>query len=542
MRFALAAALAFFVLGCSKCGEQKPKEAKAGAATLARRIPKGITAAVLAPDALAVGEALEVVQGLKFANFAAALQGFSSAQEYADALIRQVGFDVRSAAALEKAGVDPDKGLAVVVTQTGDNMLVLGASQPTRIGAALRTLATERLGAGVYEKQDKGGIEVHTLARAQGLPARIAYVVVDGFVVVASDPSGVDKLTDWARLAQADSLEADLAFSQARERLPKEHQLLAWVPAGSPALLGSALGQVAASGSLDSKRLRITVDAPAGEALSAAAFTPLAAPQLVSLLPADSFLVARFSGDPAVLSKTLKRMLGPRLLKAFADAGLDVDAQVLQNLKPGGCLSLALSPRAQLGGGLSQLDASTNPFNFVQLAGALEAKDAAKVQGTLRQLAAAAPSFGAKARQVERPGAPLLFETRYHAGEGVHFGAQGARVAFGNPLERVEAVLRADGKGPPPIADPALAKTLEARAAAVVVDLRKLAGQVQALPSEAWGVGGFAIKASTLRWLDATDDLMALSLFGEAKGQFVQGQLELSLKAAEPKPAEAAPR
>jgi hypothetical protein len=98
----------------------------------------------------------------------------------------------------------------------------------------------------------------------------------------------------------------------------------------------------------------------------------------------------------------------------------------------------------------------------------------------------------------------------------------------------VSSVLAADGKGPGPVTDPELKKVLNQKAAAVVVDLRKLAGQIQSLPSEAWGVGGFAIKASTLRWLDATDDLVAFTLSAEAKGQFVQGELTLSLQ---PQPA-----
>ena len=172
----------------------------------------------------------------------------------------------------------------------------------------------------------------------------------------------------------------------------------------------------------------------------------------------------------------------------------------------------------------------TNPFSFVHLAGVLEAKDAARVPDALQRLAAVAPKFGAQVKAVERKDGPTLFETRYGAGEGVHFGADKGRVAFGNPMGRVIAVLEADGKGQGPVTDPELKKVLDGKAAAVVVDLRKLAQQVQALPSEAWGVGGFAIKASTLRWLDATDDLVAFTVSAEAKGQFVQGEVSLSLK------------
>ena len=44
-----------------------------------------------------------------------------------------------------------------------------------------------------------------------------------------------------------------------------------------------------------------------------------------------------------------------------------------------------------------------------------------------------------------------------------------------------------------------------------MLDLRKLSDAVKNLPSEAWGVGGFAIRATALRWLEATDDLRAIT-------------------------------
>lgn len=523
------------VAGCGKCGEQKPKAPEGAApAGILRRIPQGTAAVVIVDDALKLGDAIKVVQGLKAANFFAALQGFASAQEYADALIRQVGFDVRSAEALEKAGVDPKKGLAVVVTQGGDSWLIIGAAQPTRVGATLRTLATERLGAGVYEKKDVGGVELHTLSRAQGLPARLGYVVVDDYVLVGTDAL-VARLTDAARLPAEQSLAKDAAFAAAVARLPKERHLLGWVPPGSPGLLAAPVTQVAAAGFLDPRGLKVTVDVPASESVKAEAFTKAAGAELLSLLPDDSFLVAKYAADPKMLSGLVKKVLGKRFTDALTEAGIDLDAQVLANMKPGAVLALALSPRAQLGSGLPDLDVRrTNPFSFVQLSGALEAKDASKVGETLQKLAAAGPKFGAEVKMVERKDGPPLFETRYQAGEGVHFGAKDGRVAFGNPLEKVVAVLDADGKGNGPIADPELKKVLDGKAAALVVDLRKLANQVQALPSEAWGVGGFAIKASTLRWLDATDDLLAFTVSAEAKGQFVQGEVTLSLR---PSPA-----
>jgi len=63
----------------------------------------------------------------------------------------------------------------------------------------------------------------------------------------------------------------------------------------------------------------------------------------------------------------------------------------------------------------------------------------------------------------------------------------------------------------------------------VVVDLRRLSDAVKALPSEAWGIGGFAIKATTVRWLDATDDLRAVTLGLSEKEKALQAELTLWL-------------
>ena len=62
-----------------------------------------------------------------------------------------------------------------------------------------------------------------------------------------------------------------------------------------------------------------------------------------------------------------------------------------------------------------------------------------------------------------------------------------------------------------------------------VLDLRRLSEAVKALPSEAWGIGGFAIKATTVRWLEATDDLRAVTLGLSEKEKALQADLTLWL-------------
>ena len=50
---------------------------------------------------------------------------------------------------------------------------------------------------------------------------------------------------------------------------------------------------------------------------------------------------------------------------------------------------------------------------------------------------------------------------------------------------------------------------------------------IRNLPTSAWGIGGFAIKATTLRWLDAMDDLRAVTAVAYAKDGAVQLEVDL---------------
>ena len=70
-----------------------------------------------------------------------------------------------------------------------------------------------------------------------------------------------------------------------------------------------------------------------------------------------------------------------------------------------------------------------------------------------------------------------------------------------------------------------------------VVDLRRLADSVKALPAEAWGVGGFAIKATAVRWMEATDDLHAVTFSLSQKEKALQAELSLKLTFAQAQPS-----
>jgi len=98
------------------------------------------------------------------------------------------------------------------------------------------------------------------------------------------------------------------------------------------------------------------------------------------------------------------------------------------------------------------------------------------------------------------------------------------------PQARLEAALQRL-KGPPgkqPLAED-LGRALQEPVLGAVLDWKRLSDAVKALPSEAWGIGGFAIKATTVRWLDATDDLRAVTLGLSQKDKALQAELTLWL-------------
>ena len=132
--------------------------------------------------------------------------------------------------------------------------------------------------------------------------------------------------------------------------------------------------------------------------------------------------------------------------------------------------------------------------------------------------------------KVDRNGTPMFFTT-YAAGEGVHFAPRGDLVFFGSPVQRIDQLEAVD----PKVSEEALVPSLLANdAVAMVIDLNRLATSVRELPSSAWGLGGFAIKATTVRWLDATDDLRAVTASVGVKDQALQLNVALVLATKTP--------
>ncbi len=498
-----------------------------------RFLPAQAEAAVVVPDLHKLGAKLTALQNLKLFAFAAQLQGLASGADYASALFSQVGLDPRSRESLERAGVDGARGLGFALVKGNDRAgySVIAVSDEGKFKGYLATLARNRLGAGVEGTQAVGGVTLTVFSSAAGAPAALGYLVKDGYALVAP-AEAFTALAAGAALPKGSALADDPAYTASLAQLPAARDLLIYLPGGSQLLPDSALRAAALGVEATTQALTFSAYAPLAQSDAAVLLQPQKGAPLEGLLPRDAFLLARYNGDPALLQYVWPRLVGPYVRKAFEESGFDVKGELLDNLQPGLVAALAVSPNVNLGAGMPELDVRrTNPFRYVNLVALAQAKDGAKASATLAKLPPVASRFGATLTAREKPNA-TLFETTYSQGEGAHLAASGGKVILASPMARMDETLAAVATAPKEAPLPKeLLAPLEDSGLAVVVDLHKLAGAVRELPSSAWGVGGFAIKASTLRWLEGVQDLRALSVSARAKGGGISGEVRLRFAA-----------
>ena len=508
-------AVLLLLAGCGKCG----KTTSAGDG-VERVLPRGAVGVMVVPALASAGQKLRILEALKVTAFAAQLKGFDDGKGFADALVSELGVDLRSAEALEKAGLDGARSAAVAALITGDGYLALPVKDATKFHATLKALAAQRLGASTQSEQKFGELTVKIFAT--GTAPRLGYVLTHDFALI-TDASGIDELAGLAAMTQSDSLMADKNYAAELEKLPKERDVVVYLPTGTPALAQAPFTAVTGAVSLTTAGLLVVANGTwKGDPALLGAFQTQPAKSLLGYLPADAFLVARYSGDPSQLGTWTRQLLGKSLSRAFDESGFDVKTQLLDQLAPGAVASLSLSERPPMEKGMPSLDlGQTNPFTYVHLSGAAVSRTPSAIVPTLEKLTQLAPKFGAEMTMRERPDGQKALITTYAQGEGVHFAPKGELVFFASPVQRLDALVKSEGTGP--------VGGLGDEAIAIAIDLNKFTASVRALPESAWGLGGFAIKATTVRWLDATDDLKRVTLTLGAKDTVVQAKVVLTL-------------
>ncbi len=527
-------ALGIFVLlvGCSRCGDGSSRGV---AGPLSRVVPRAADAVILVPNVGRVGEKLTALQKLELVDFVAPTLGATSGRALVDGLVRQVGIDPRSREDLEKAGLDSGGGAAVVVLPEDVVYLVVPVKDATAFQERIAQLAKRVAGSALVSRVEADGIAVTRFATAEGAPPRVALAQHDKWAFVAAGP-GAARVAEFAALPPEKSLDQDPVFAGSRARLSGDHAAVAFIPGGSRFLPQGTVAGITLAASLGLSGLTVRADAPWPDRLEVLqAITPQpGAPDLSGYLPRDAVAVARYSGDPARLEQYWPHLVGPSVTRALQNARFDLKAEVLDNLKPGAVASLSLSPGARMTG-MPALDMRrTNPFDYAHLTVVAEARDGQRVAGTLQRVPPMAKRLGAELTPAERGGLPVLL-TRYGAGEGAHLAAVGTRLLMAAPEARLlEGLERLKGAAGPAPLSTQLMTAMDGKGLAVVVDLRKLSDAVRALPPEAWGIGGFAIKPATVRWLDAMHELTAVVATVTAKEKAIQAELTLQLEVKRP--------
>ncbi len=519
--------------GCSRCGRDTGPTGTAKA-EVSRYLPRSAQAAVVISDLGTVGEKLARFQGFKLANFLAQTQGLSSGESFVSSIMRQVGVDLRNRQAMEAAGIDPARGAGAAFLSGNQAFSVLAVKNQDALKNTFGTLARTRLGASQEKQEQVQGGTLVTYSRPGAPQPELGILFTEGHALVAPG-AAVAQLPKMATLPAEQSLAQEPVLAASLQRLPQQRDFHVFIPSGLGQLFPGGVQALTLTGLIEEKAVTLRADAPWPDTNAAlAALDAKGGVELLGYLPADSFLVARYSGEPSELAGVWPYLVGPVVSRAVQASGFDMKTEVLDNLKPGAVAGVALAPTVQLGGGMPSLDLRrTNPFRFVQLVTVAEVKDAAKATATLERVPGVADKFGAKVEPSE-VGGVRAYLTSYRQGEGAHFGMVGNRVVLSGPKQRLEAALAAVGgqPGEPPVA-PELRDTFK-NPVAVVVDLHKLAEAVKGLPSEAWGIGGFAIKATTVRWLDALSDLRAVTLALSRKEKALQAELSLKLSPSQP--------
>ena len=226
---------------CSRCGQGRSGEPR----VVERVLGRGAVAVVVVPKLSSLGQKLERFERLKVAAFLAPTQGFESPRAFIDALVAELGVDVRSPAALDAFGLDGEGPMGVGVQVTGHAYLALPVKDASRLHASLAKLAGRRLGASLGGEQTVDGTVVKTFSSeanapeanspgAKG-PPRLGYALAHGFALVAVD-EGISGLAALAGLPQGDSLAKEPALEAARQRVGSAVDAFVYLPPGSPLL------------------------------------------------------------------------------------------------------------------------------------------------------------------------------------------------------------------------------------------------------------------------------------------------------------------
>jgi len=511
---------------CARCG--KPEASGDSALT---HVPAEAEVVAWVPELGVLSERLMSLKQLELLDFVAPLLRARDGETLLNGLLVQAGVDARSREGLTQAGLDPDGDLAIALLGRRATLLVLPVGDAKVFEATMARVADQLFGASEVARGEEGGLSLVRFTRTGGTEPLLTYARVGRHAVLANgaDPA---QLVAWAGVKGSSTMQASTAFTASRERLSGKP--VAWVFArgcGRWVPQGTVEGATVAL-DLDLEALTARLDVPWPDARTGlGALVPGKTPDpKLGLLPASAFAVVQSSGDLSKLGELWPWLTGQRVARAAESVGLDVQKEILGNLKPGAVMSLSLSEGARMDA-VPSLSPRLNPFSWTRMVAIADVSDAAMARQTLAKLPPLAPRLAFRMTPADWDGVPVWLSS-WTGGEGVHLALVKNRLVAAAPesaLRDAVAAVSKDRTGGPPV-DKRFAPLFEGHAIAGVVDLHRLAASVRELPPQAWGIGGFALKPTTVRWLDALAELRAVTFTVDAKGQAVQAQVSLVLQ------------
>jgi hypothetical protein len=408
---------------------------------------------------------------------------------------RQLGFDPLSRDGQVAAGLDPDRGAALVLLPgaTPGWIAALPLSRPDAFARTVDRVLRERAGFANRQDETRGKARIAIYAR-EGGHDRIGFAMVRGYGVLARGDDPAAAIAAGAERPRASSLAQDERLAAARRRLGAQ-DLTVVAPAGSGllerlsprALPGDVdLGVTATAGGISSK---FFFQAPPERTQRMKAAMPGGGGSLVRFLPPGAPFVAHVGLQPADALREAKKV--PEIADLSARLGDEVTNDIAGALLPGAAVAVDVAPRANLATlvdfGLADWQRHS-PFETFQIVALAPVGDSARLERAFETAARALPRVGARAT---RSGS--AWQVRYAGGEGPRFGI---RDLGGKPV----AYLVGGGIAPEQLGEgPRRPAVVEQDAgASLQIDFGKLAAHVGALPESSYGSGPQAYVARSL--------------------------------------------
>ena len=477
----LASALLLSVVACAR---------ERVASSAEELLPDAAQGAVVTAPLAAVAQDWSALLG----RVATTIPGGERAGEWRRGLAAQLGFDPLSRDGQLAAGLDPDRAAALVLLPGATRrgwIAALPLAKREVFSQTVDRLLRERAAFAARQDEQRGKTRMAVYTRP-GEAERIAVAVVRGYGLVAR---GADPAADIAAAADRrseQSLAHDPKLAAARKRLGGQHVVVIAPP-------GSALGklpdysmlagaEVGLTGTKEGVAAKLFFALSPEDARRMQAEAPGGGGALIRFLPRDAPLLVRAGLQPADVLREARRL--PQLALPLDRLGGSVLNEIAASLLPGGALSVALGPHANLAAlvDFGVVDwRRRSPFDSIQVVALAPVGDRARLERALEAVAKELPRLGGQASRTTSG-----WQVRYPGGEGPRFGI---RELGGKPVAYVTggidpAQLGGEAQRSAPLEQDA--------GGALLLDLAKLAETVRRLPETAYGSGPQAYVARSI--------------------------------------------